>query len=250
MCSPKSWCVLLSLLCIAPGSLVFAQSANQADNSTASISTAQVTTEDQLRELRREVAELQAQLQQLLQANGAAANAAAPPAAAAPATATHADVDALQNEISALQKKASEVPPATAGWNGEHFILRSTDGNFTLMPVGYLDGQYAVYDNSYGAPPDSFAITRARFGFQGNYGKQLDYVFMVETISSPTIRDAYLDFKPWSFFNIMAGQAKVPFSLEVGTADTAVDFYNHALSGRRGRLPRSRPRCSWSAHWQ
>jgi phosphate-selective porin len=229
MCSPKSWCVLLSLLCIAPGSLVFAQSANQADNSTASISTAQVTTEDQLRELRREVAELQAQLQQLLQANGAAANAAAPPAAAAPATATHADVDALQNEISALQKKASEVPPATAGWNGEHFFLRSTDGNFTLMPVGYLDGQYAVYDNSYGAPPDSFAITRARFGFQGNYGKQLDYVFMVETISSPTIRDAYLDFKPWSFFNIMAGQAKVPFSLEVGTADTAVDFYNRSI---------------------
>ena len=116
----------------------------------------------------------------------------------------------------------------TAGWNGEHFFLRSSDGNFVLMPVGYLDGQYAFYDNTYGAPPDSFAITRARFGFQGNYGKQLDYVFMVETISSPTIRDAYLDFKPWKEFNIMAGQFKVPYSLEVGTADTAVEFYNRS----------------------
>jgi len=235
MYSPKLWCVLLSLSFIAPAPLVFAQSASPAGASSA---TGQAASEDDVRELRREVAELKAQLQQLLQAQGGGANApgnAGAPAAAAPqqagatAAASHADVDALQNEITALQKKASEVPPATAGWNGEHFFLRSTDGNFTLMPVGYLDGQYAVYDNSYGAPPDSFAITRARFGFQGNYGKQLDYVFMVETISSPTIRDAYMDFKPWTAFNIMAGEAKVPFSMEVGTADTAVDFYNRSI---------------------
>ena len=253
MCSPKLWCVLLILFWIAPDPLAFAQNANQTNDSTPSKPKAKVVREDEVQQLRREVAELKAQLQQLIKASHAGppanqvAGSAAPAGASAPA-ATHADVDtlqreidglksntsevdvaALQKEVDVLQKKASDVPAATAGWNGEHFFLRSTDGNFTLMPVGYLDGQYSVYGNGYGTPPDSFAITRARFGFQGNYGSQLDYVFMVETISSPTIRDAYLDFKPWTAFSIVAGQFKVPYSMEVGTADTSVEFYNRSI---------------------
>jgi phosphate-selective porin len=262
MCSPNPWCVLLVLICIAPGPLAFAQSVEPGDASIPSQSTANVAAEDEIRELRREVTALQAQIQRLAQASGrtqpadahlvpatnVVASSAGTDDAAGSAAVTRADIDALQKEIDALkstaggadvaalqkqvdalQKKANDVPAVTAGWNGEHFFLRSTDGNFTLMPIGYVDGQYAVYDNSYGAPPDSFSITRARFGFQGNYGKQLDYVFMVETISSPTIRDAYMDFKPWTEFNILAGQFKVPFSMEVGTADTAVDFYNRSM---------------------
>ena len=238
MYSPKLWCVLLILLCVASGPPAIAQGANPADAPTPPAAKRKVASEDEVRELRRQVAELQAQIQKLLSATSAVATnpvpvapapSPAPPADAAAAAATRAQVDTLQTQVAALQKKASEPPPSpTAGWNGEHFFLRSSDGNFVLMPVGYLDGQYAFYDNTYGAPPDSFAITRARFGFQGNYGKQLDYVFMVETISSPTIRDAYLDFKPWKEFNIMAGQFKVPYSLEVGTADTAVEFYNRS----------------------
>jgi phosphate-selective porin OprO and OprP len=255
MSSPKLWCVLLILFWIAPDPLALAQNAGPTNDSTPAKSKSKVAHEDEVQQLRREVAELKAQLQQLIQAtqgapaNQVAGSAAPQPSAAAQApAATHADVDALQREIDGLksnseemnvaalqkevdvlQKKANDVPPTTAGWNGEHFFLRSTDGNFTLMPVGYLDGQYSVYGNGYGTPPDSFAITRARFGFQGSYGSQLDYVFMVETISSPTIRDAYLDFKPWAAFSLVAGQFKVPYSMEVGTADTAVEFYNRSI---------------------
>jgi phosphate-selective porin OprO and OprP len=231
MYSPKLWCVLLVLVCIVPGPLALAQNTSPAAGSTPSSSKA--ATEDEVQQLRREVAELKALIQRLAPAGAASttgtAGSAAPPAANAPAPATRADVDALQSEVTALQKKSSEVPPATAGWNGEHFFLRSSDGNFTIMPIGYVDGQYNVYGNTYGAPPDSFAITRARFGFQGNYGKQLDYGLMIETISSPTVRDAYLDFKPWTAFSIMGGQYRVPFSMEVGTGDTAVEFYNRSI---------------------
>jgi phosphate-selective porin len=213
MCSVKPWYVLLILFCVAPGPAALAQSTPAAS-------------EDEVAQLRREVAELRAQIQQL---QGAKAPAGAVPAAAPP----DAQIQQLQQQINTLQAKESAPPPppppVTAGWNGEHFFLRSADGNFNLMPVGYVDAQYAVYGNTYGAPPDSFSITRARFGFEGNYGKQLDYVLQVETISSPTVRDAYMDFKPWSFFKIMAGQFKVPFSLEVGTADTAVEFYNRSI---------------------
>jgi phosphate-selective porin len=226
MYSPKLWCVLLTLFCIAPGPRAFAQDAKPTSSPARSASTDDVT------QLRREVEELRAQVQRLLQASGQkeplVPSAAVPPNAAA-ATPTRADVDALQQEITVLQKKASESPPATAGWNGEHFFLRSSDGQFTIMPVGYVDGQYSVYGNDFGTPPDSFAITRARFGFQGNYGKQLDFTLMVETISSPTVRDAFLDFKPWKAFSITAGQFKVPFSMEVGSADTAVEFYNRSI---------------------
>src|SRR3984957_18775436 len=221
MYSPKSWCVLLIVFCIAPGPLTLAQSAKPAGDSAAK--------GDDGKELRREGEELRAQVQRLLQASGQNAPAVPSTAPPAPPAATRADVDALQKEVTALQKKASETPPATAGWNGEHFFLRSSDGQFTLMPVGYVDGQYNVYGNKYGTPPDSFSITRARFGFQGNYGKQLDYTLMIETISSPTVRDASLDFKPWKAFSITAGQFKVPFSMEGGSADTAVEFYNRSI---------------------
>jgi phosphate-selective porin len=245
MCSPKLWCVLLISFCTMPGPLAFAQNVKPAGGSTAN-----AASEDEVQQLRREVAELKALIQRLAPAGSApttgtaapttgtaapATGTAAPTPAGAPAAnaqaapATRADVDALQKEVSALQKKAADVPPATAGWNGEHFFLRSADGQFTLMPVGYLDGQYTVYGNQYGTPPDSFSITRARFGFQGNYGKDLDYTLMVETISSPTVRDADLDFKPWKAFSIMGGQFKVPFSMEVGSADTAVEFYNRSI---------------------
>lgn len=234
MCSPKSWCVLLIACCVASGPLAFAQSAKPADGSTS-----KAASEDEVQQLRREVTELKALIQRLVPAGsapttGATVNSTTPqqsatPQANVPEPATRADVDALQQEVSALQKKNSEVPPATAGWNGEHFFLRSTDGNFTIMPIGYLDGLYTVYGNQYGTPPDSFSISRARFGFQGNYGKDLDFTLMIETTSSPTVRDAYLDFKPWKAFSIMAGQFKVPFSLEVGSADTAVEFYNRSI---------------------
>jgi hypothetical protein len=65
------------------------------------------------------------------------------------------------------------------------------------MPVGYLNAQYNFYKGD-SAPPDTFAIRRARFGIQGTYGKQLDYVFQFESASSISIHDAYLDFKPWA----------------------------------------------------
>jgi len=238
--------------------VTFAQSAKPSDDSAQSKSESVPATEAEVQQLRREVAELKAQIHQLLetsaQAQGGAAHlvqtnavassdvdasaVAATPAAvntgassdanaSAPA-ATVADIDGLQKEIELLQKKSADVPAATAGWNGEHFFLKSSDGNFTLMPVGYLDAKYTFYKGD-GAPSDTFAITRARFGVQGNYGKQLDYAFLFETASALTIRDAYVDFKPWSAFKIQGGQYKVPFSMEVGTADTNVEFADRSI---------------------
>src|ERR1700733_10511656 len=245
--------VLVTLFFVACGPLAFAQSAKPSDDSTQSNPTAKAASEEEVQQLRREVAELKAQIQRLVTASApaqggaahlvqatavagsdASASTAAPADASsdsstsAPA-ATSADIDALQKEIDILQKKASDAPGPTAGWNGEHFFLKSPDGQFNLMPVGYLNTEYRFYKGD-GAPSDTFQIRRARFGIQGNYGSQLDYAFLFETASALTIRDAYMDFKPWSWLKIMGGQYKLPFSQEVGTADTNVQFAERSIN--------------------
>src|SRR5208282_269593 len=58
---------------------------------------------------------------------------------------------ALVDQAAEPKKDASP----TVGWNGEHFFLRSSDGNFTRMPVGYLNAQSTFYKGD-GAPPDTF----------------------------------------------------------------------------------------------
>ncbi len=234
--------LLLALVFFGRASL-YAQSNKPADDPSKA---APAATKEEVEQLRREVAELKAQIQRLVeasskqaplgarlvQANASDATSAHPidADASAPGTATAADVDALQKEIDVLQKKANDAPGPTSGWNGEHFFLKSPDGLFTLMPVGYLNAQYTFYKGD-GAPSDTFAIRRARFGVQGSYGKQLDYAFLFDTAATNgiSIRDAYIDFKPWSAFQIQAGQFKVPFSQEVGTGDTNVEFIERSL---------------------
>ena len=233
--------VPLALLLAALGMPVQAQVAKPAD---AAKPAQMAASEEEVQQLRREVAELKAQIQRLVQvsgqqvsggahlvqANDVVASSVRPDDASPSPAVTPLEIESLQKEIEVLQKKASDTPAATSGWTGEHFFLKSPDGQFTIMPVGYLNAQYTFYKGD-GAPSDTFAIRRARFGVQGNYGKQLDYAFLFDTAASNgiSIRDAYIDFKPWAAFQIQAGQFKTPFSQEVGTGDTNVEFIERSL---------------------
>jgi len=225
MRSPKSWCVLLALSGVVTVPPLFAQSAKAADEPKSAPNSA---SEEDVQQLRHDVSEMRAQLKRLQQKSPEAASAPAAPADAS-TPAANAEMESLKKEVSALETKVAEAPAKNAGWNGEHFYLRSTDGEFLMMPVGYLGEQYTFYGNNYGAPANSFAISRASFGVQGNYGKQLDYAFTFATNASPGVRDVFLDFKPRSYFKILAGLNKVPFSMEVGTGDTAVEFFNRSI---------------------
>lgn len=241
---PIRWSVLLAICVIAPGSSLLAQNETPAKDGKKSSS--QAATEEEVEQLRKEVADLKAMIQQLtrtsasqgagnahlVQARAGASDSDQPDASGSP-SATAADIDALQKEIELLQKKADSGPPVTSGWNGEHFFLKSSDGQFTLMPVGYLNAQYNFYRGD-GAPSDQFYIRRARLGFQGTYSKYIDYAFLYETANTPTnpigVRDAYIDFKPWTSLSFEGGQFKVPFSLEVGTGDTNVQFLERSIN--------------------
>ena len=72
-----------------------------------------------------------------------------------------------------------DAPPLAAGWNGEHFFIRSADGQFSISPYGYVDTDYRAYKGD-GAPADTFILRRARFGFQGNYGSHFDFALLTD----------------------------------------------------------------------
>jgi phosphate-selective porin len=121
--------------------------------------------------------------------------------------------------------EAKKEPPLTAGWNGEHFFIRSPNGLFSISPYGYVDTDYRAYKGD-GAPADTFLLRRGRFGFQGNYGSHFDFAILTDAASGSgsIIRDVYLNVRLRPEFQFQAGQFKVPFAQEAGTGATNLDF--------------------------
>jgi phosphate-selective porin len=127
------------------------------------------------------------------------------------------------------QAPAASAPkkdaPLTAGWNGEHFFIRSPDGQFSISPYGYVDNDYRAYKGD-GAPSDTFVLRRARFGFQGNYGSHFDFALLTDAAATTgsVVRDVYLNVRIRPELQFQAGQFKVPFAQEAGTGATNLDF--------------------------
>jgi len=120
--------------------------------------------------------------------------------------------------------------PLAAGWNGEHFFIRSADGQFSISPYGYLDTDYRAYKGD-GAPSDTFLVRRARFGFQGNYGSHFDFALLTDANSTTgaIVRDAYLNVRIRPEIQFQAGQFKEPFAQETGIGATNLDFVERGL---------------------
>jgi len=115
--------------------------------------------------------------------------------------------------------------PLTAGWNGEHFFIKSSDGQFSISPYGYVNTDYRAYQGD-GAPADTFMLRQARFGFQGSYGSHFDFALLSDAASTSgsVVRDVYLNIRIRPEFQFQAGQFKAPFAQETGIGDTSLDF--------------------------
>ena len=252
--------VVLLVLFMATGAFVLAQGTEPAANAGASASASATKAEmDQLRgevaAQRQTIEELKALVQQLAQEKTASlANGAADvtPVAASPADAHLQPVDGsgagnahLMNAVlreadpveqakqappaAAAPKKEKEAPLA-AGWSGEHFFIRSSDGQFSISPYGYFQTDYRAYKGD-GAPSDTFVVRRARFGFQGNFGSHFDFAILADanTTSGATVRDVYLNIRIRPEFQFQAGQFKEPFAQETGVGATNLDFVERGL---------------------
>ena len=248
--------VVLGMLLIA-GSLAQAQQA--ADTSASASSGASKAEVNELRkqvaEQQRTIEQLKAVVQKLAENSSQAGSAKASPGIEPVAETTSAGSDTaeatsssphlvntvlVQPDPAAIavaidQAKPAEAkkdagPPLTAGWNGEHFFIRSPDGQFSISPYGYVDNDHRAYKGD-GAPSDTFVIRRARFGFQGNFGSHFDFALLTDAnaTSGAIVRDVYLNVRIIPEFQFQAGQFKEPFAQETGLGATNLDFVERGL---------------------
>jgi len=247
---------VLALLLGALGSASQAQSNDGAAQNTKWAAAG--ATKQEVEELRSEVAaqkqtidELKAMVKKLAEAQASAGGASSPQAK--PVSETSSDVSAANNPeggahvvntvlvqpdpmLSDVMDQAQaaapkkDAAPLTAGWNGEHFFIRSPDGQFSISPYGYVDTDYRGYKGD-GAPSDTFVVRRARFGFQGNYGSHFDFALLTDANSTTgaIVRDVYLNVRLRPEFQFQAGQFKEPFAQETGIGATNLDFVERGL---------------------
>jgi len=247
---------VLLVVFMSPSSLAHAQGTQPASKTDGSTSAG--ATKEEVNQLRSEVAaqrktieEFKAMVQQLVEgkaqpAGGSSAD--VKPVAetsAQPANGARTDGVHLVNTVlvqpdpepeAAIidQAKPAAEPkkdaPLTAGWNGEHFFIKSPDGQFSISPYGYVQTDYRAYQGD-GAPSDTFVVRRARFGFQGNYGSHFDFALLTDAnaTSGAIVRDVYLNIRVKPEFQIQAGQFKEPFAQETGIGATNLDFVERGL---------------------
>jgi len=150
----------------------------------------------------------------------------APPATVAEAEVPEPPVEFLETQ----SPKKDGAAPVTAGWNGEHFFIKSADGQFQIQPYGYVQTDYRSYLGD-GSPANTFSVRRGRFGFQGNYGDHYQFGLLVDAAatSGAIIRDIYLNAKYNNALQLQAGQFKEPFAQEEVTGVTNIDFLERGL---------------------
>lgn len=239
------------VILMVSGSLTHAQSSQPADKPVTPVSN--VASKEEVNQLRGEVAaqrqtieELKALVEKLVEGKaGASNNVQVRPVAESTSEANSQPIDApsaihLMNAVlrepdpAAIAAAVDQAQPAAApkkdaplaaGWNGEHFFIKSADGQFSISPYGYVDNDYRSYTGD-GAPPNTFVLRRARFGFQGNYGSHFDFALLTDAAATTgsVVRDVYLNVRIRPEFQFQAGQFKVPFAQEAGTGATNLDF--------------------------
>ena|SRR5579863_1273593 len=233
--------LLLALVFFGRASL-YAQSNKPADDPSKA---APAATKEEVEQLRRELAAQRQTIENLEVLVEQLTNAKAPaPAPAAdahlisanlpqPATVAESDIEVPEPPAEPFEiqapKKASTAP-VTAGWNGEHFFIKSADGQFQIQPYGYVQTDYRFYLGD-GSPANTFTLRRGRFGFQGNYGDHYQFGILIDAAatSGATIRDIYLNAKFNNAFQIQGGQFKEPFAQELTAGITNIDFMDRGL---------------------
>jgi phosphate-selective porin OprO and OprP len=230
-------CLLLTLLLMAPGLFACAQGQEPAGKPADSASGS--ATKQEVEQLRQEVAEqrqtieqLKALVQQLVDAKPKQTSADGAQVVNATLTQSGAATEQGAQPAKPADKDKKEGGPAvTAGWNNEHFFIKSADGKFQLQPYGYLQTDYRAYSGD-GAPPNTFLIRRGRLGFQGSYSKYYDFAFLLDAAAGNglSLRDIYLNIKPAPAFQVQVGQYKEPWAQEELAAVTNIDFIERSLA--------------------
>jgi phosphate-selective porin len=228
MSSLRRCFILLVLFFVAPVLLAQVQGDKPADDGARAAPPS--ATKQEVEQLRQEVAELKAAIQRLLLVNqqGTAAPRLVEVSAVQPGD---------QTVTAQAAPPANQAPPKKegegllAGFNGEHFFLKSSDGSFNIQPYGYVQTDYRAYHGD-GHPPDTFTLRRGRFGFQAALGKHYDAYLLADfaDTNSTLLRDFYINVNYNPAFQVTFGQFKEPFGAEELTGITNIDTVERSLT--------------------
>src|SRR5215469_4773845 len=229
-------CFVLTLLLMAPGLFAVAQApeadAKPADSASGNASKQEVEQlRQEVREQRQTIEQLKALVQQLVDAKTQPAGTDGGQVVTTTITQPANGATTVQGSQPAEKKPEKKEGGPVAGWTGEHFFIRSPDGKFQLQPYGYVQTDYRAYSGD-GAPPNTFVIRRARLGFQGSYGTHYDFAILMDgqPVQGVTLRDAYVNIKPFPYFQVQVGQYKVPFAREEWDSDANLIFIERSLA--------------------
>jgi phosphate-selective porin OprO and OprP len=221
--------VLVGLFVVAASSLAYAQGDKPAEERLPSAPPG--ATREEVEQLRREVAELKAAIQRLVQTNQQAAGGArlVEVSAVQPESIANS-AEIAQADKQAAPKKGGEAA-LQAGFNGEHFFVKSADGAFNFQPYGYVQTDYRAYSGD-GHPPNTFTIRRARIGFQGALGKHYEFALLADfaDTAGTLVRDFYINVNYHPAFQFTFGQFKEPFAAEELTGITYIDTVERSLT--------------------
>lgn len=196
------------------------------------------TLRDMVAMQQREIQELKLAVEQLVTTSEAAKNSTAtspaPPTGSPESQAASSDANAAvlpAPEKKAASPKAAELLPQ-AGWDGEHFFIRSSDGRLVLQPIGYLQFDQRSYSGN-GAPPATFLLRRGRFGFDGEWGGHYEFTLLADFAdrNSALAREFSLNINYRPELQFRFGQFKAPFSQEDSlVSDIYTDFVERSLA--------------------
>lgn len=108
--------------------------------------------------------------------------------------------------------------PATENTPTERILSKPTIGGFMNLR--------AYYDEA--SDKSTFDVRRARFELKGSSQDFLDYRLQLDFAGNPRILDAWIKLKFCPFFNIQAGQHKLPYSLENPMSPLSLDLIDNA----------------------
>ncbi len=129
----------------------------------------------------------------------------------------------------AAEAKAKEAPKISIGTGG--FSLASANGDFALQLKGVLQVDSRSFFKDGGiVGNDTLLIRRARPILQGTLFRDFDFLFVPDFApSTPTIFDAYLNYRYSPELQLQGGKMKSPIGLEVLMADVDLLFNERSL---------------------
>ncbi|MFM2082348.1 MAG: hypothetical protein RL380_1039 [Verrucomicrobiota bacterium] len=134
--------------------------------------------------------------------------------------------DELDREVAV--EKAKTTPSISIGASG--FSIQSADSNFVAQIHGLVQVDNRTFFGDKIQGNDSIVLRRVRPIFSGTLFKDFDYLFVPEFGgSTPSIVDAYLNYRYEPWLQLRAGRFKVPVGLEQLQSDSVTAFQERSL---------------------